>query len=78
MGERLGLAGDDCPNSPAVARVRSTEPPLPADDPGLFELDLRGLRARWAATANRPPMSAEAMIGADRKAQAARRSPASG
>ena len=45
------------------------EPPLPADDAGLFELDLRGLRTRWAATANRPPMSAEAMIGADRKAQ---------
>jgi hydroxyethylthiazole kinase-like uncharacterized protein yjeF len=37
---------------------------------GLFELDLRGLRARWSATAARPPMSAEAMIGADRKAQA--------
>jgi NAD(P)H-hydrate epimerase len=46
-----------------------TEPPLPADDAGLFELDLRGLRTRWAATANRPPMSAEAMVGADRKAQ---------
>jgi NAD(P)H-hydrate epimerase len=46
------------------------EPPLPADDPTLFELDLRGLRARWATTAARPPMSAEAMIGADRKAHA--------
>lgn len=46
-----------------------TEPPLPADDPELFGLDLRGLRARWAATANLPPMSAAAMIGADRKAQ---------
>jgi hydroxyethylthiazole kinase-like uncharacterized protein yjeF len=46
------------------------EPPLPADDPTLFELDLRGLRARWAPTAARPPMSAEAMVGADKKAQA--------
>jgi ADP-dependent NAD(P)H-hydrate dehydratase / NAD(P)H-hydrate epimerase len=46
------------------------EPPLPAEDPALFELDLRGLRGRWAATAARPPMSAEAMVGADRKAQA--------
>jgi hydroxyethylthiazole kinase-like uncharacterized protein yjeF len=45
------------------------DPPLPADDPGLFALDLRGLRAHWAATAGRPPMSAEAMVGADRKAQ---------
>lgn len=47
-----------------------TQPPLPADDPGLFELDLRGLRSHWATTAARPPMSAEAMVGADRKAQA--------
>jgi NAD(P)H-hydrate epimerase len=45
------------------------EPPLPADDPTLFELDLRALRERWAPTAARPPMTAEAMVGADRKAQ---------
>ena len=56
--------------SPRTSAPSLTESPLPADDPGLFELDLRGLRARWAATAGRPPMSAEAMIGADRKAQA--------
>jgi len=43
---------------------------LPADDPELMELDLRGLRSSWAATAARPPMSAEAMTGADRRAQA--------
>ncbi len=55
--------------STSVPFESSTEPPLPADDPGLFELDLRGLRSRWAATANRPPMSAEAMVGADKKAQ---------
>jgi NAD(P)H-hydrate epimerase len=46
------------------------EPPLPADDSTLLELDLRGLRSRWAPTAARPPMSAEAMVGADAKAQA--------
>lgn len=45
-------------------------PPLPADDPLLFTLDLRGLRTRWADAAARPPMSAEAMRGADRRAQA--------
>jgi ADP-dependent NAD(P)H-hydrate dehydratase / NAD(P)H-hydrate epimerase len=45
------------------------DPPLPAEDQALFEIDLRGLRARWAATAARPPMSAEAMIGIDRRAQ---------
>ncbi len=44
--------------------------PLPADDPGLFDLDLRGLRERWAEAAARAPIGAEAMSGADRRAQA--------
>jgi NAD(P)H-hydrate epimerase len=44
--------------------------PLPADDPELFELDLRGLRARWADRAALAPISAETMVGADRRAQA--------
>jgi NAD(P)H-hydrate epimerase len=56
-------------SSPSSSVPSLTEPPLPADDASLFELDLRGLRVRWAATAGRPPMSAEAMVGADRKAQ---------
>jgi NAD(P)H-hydrate epimerase len=43
--------------------------PLPADDPELFELDLRGLRRRWADTAARSAIGAEAMTGADLKAQ---------
>ena len=43
--------------------------PLPADDPELFELDLRGLRTRWAAIADRTPISSAAMAGADLKAQ---------
>jgi NAD(P)H-hydrate epimerase len=47
-----------------------TETPLPADDPDLFGLDLRGLRRRWASRAAMAPMSAEAMTGADRRAQA--------
>lgn len=54
------------PNVPAA----SSTPPLPADDPELMSLDLRELRRHWAATAARPPMSAEAMVGADRRAQA--------
>jgi hydroxyethylthiazole kinase-like uncharacterized protein yjeF len=63
------------PTAPTTRRSTPTstslaEPPLPADDPTLFELDLRGLRDRWAPTAARPPMTAEAMVGADRKAQA--------
>jgi hydroxyethylthiazole kinase-like uncharacterized protein yjeF len=42
---------------------------LPADDPSLFDLDLRGLRSRWAATAARSAIGSEAMTGADLKAQ---------
>ncbi len=43
--------------------------PLPADDPELFDLDLRELRDRWRASAERSPISGEAMAGADRRAQ---------
>jgi NAD(P)H-hydrate epimerase len=55
------------------ARPTPADPPstpLPADDQAIFELDLRGLRARWADAANRPPIGAEQMTGADRRAQA--------
>lgn len=47
------------------------EVPLPAHDPAGFAptLDLDGLRAHWAPFATRPPMSAESMRGADRRAQ---------
>src|SRR6476619_6834870 len=43
---------------------------LPADDPTLFELDLRVLRHRWADRATLPAIGAEQMRGADRRAQA--------
>jgi len=49
-------------SAPAVA--------LPAEDPGLMTLDLRELRTRWASVAGRPPMTGEAMTGADHRAQA--------
>jgi hydroxyethylthiazole kinase-like uncharacterized protein yjeF len=42
---------------------------LPADDPELFVLDLRGLRRRWASAAARAPIGSEAMTGADLRAQ---------
>jgi ADP-dependent NAD(P)H-hydrate dehydratase / NAD(P)H-hydrate epimerase len=45
-------------------------PPLPADDPALWDLDLRGVRRRWADRAALAPINAEAMRGADRRAQA--------
>ena len=44
--------------------------PLPANDPELFEMDLRALRSRWADRAAMPAIGAEAMTGADRRAQA--------
>ena len=43
--------------------------PLPADDPDLFALDLDGLARRWTAAAERLPMTAAEMTGADARAQ---------
>lgn len=45
-------------------------PALPADDPSIFTMDLRGLRRHWAASAALPAISGEAMTGTDRRAQA--------
>ena len=44
--------------------------PLPADDPELPTLTLDELELRWAPAAARTAITAEAMTGADRKAQA--------
>ena len=44
--------------------------PLPANDPSIFEMDLRALRRRWADRASMPAIGAEAMTGADHRAQA--------
>ncbi len=44
-------------------------PPLPADDPTLFELDLDGLVERWADAIAGAPMTAAEMTGADARAQ---------
>ncbi len=55
------------------SETRPSEPlqhRLPADDPTVFEADLVELRRRWATSIELPPMSAEAMTGADRRAQA--------
>src|SRR6187549_1468681 len=54
--------------SPAASGTGAA--PLPADDPSLFELDLRGLRHRWADRADLAPIGAETMRGADHRAQA--------
>jgi hypothetical protein len=55
---------------PRIRTTATSATPLPADDPTIFELDLRGLRRRWADTAARSPTGAELMAGADRRAQA--------
>jgi hydroxyethylthiazole kinase-like uncharacterized protein yjeF len=55
-----------------MTRPRGSAPatdPLPADDPSLFELSLDELEARWADVAARSAIGAEAMAGADRRAQ---------
>jgi ADP-dependent NAD(P)H-hydrate dehydratase / NAD(P)H-hydrate epimerase len=57
-------------SSPTRPPSRATSTPLPADDRELATLDLRGLRGRWADAGNRPAIGAEAMAGADRRAQA--------
>ena len=63
------MATTSRPTAPSVPAAPSPAP-LPADDPDLFGLDLRGLRARWASAAARPPIGAEAMSGVDHRAQA--------
>src|SRR6187551_15459 len=55
---------------PALPLAQPPTSPLPADDPSLFDMDLRGLRGRWADRAALPAIGAEAMRGADRRAQA--------
>jgi NAD(P)H-hydrate epimerase len=58
------------PTADAVGVTADRTRPLPADDPELFRLDLAGLRRRWADAAARSAIGAEAMTGADRRAQA--------
>ena len=50
--------------------IPGATPPLPADDPSIFEMDLRALRRHWASRAALPAISAETMTGVDRRAQA--------
>ncbi len=58
------------PTTTPVTGAADGAPPLPANDPAIFDLDLRGLRRRWAAQAALSAIGAEAMTGADRRAQA--------
>lgn len=69
MAEALLSAAPMPTSEPAARRVAVSPSPLPADDPGLFELDLDGLAASWTAAMARTPMTAAEMMGADAKAQ---------
>lgn len=62
------MSPSPAPTTPGAAPDGA--PPLPANDPSIFELDLRGLRRRWADRASLPAIGGEAMTGADRRAQA--------
>ncbi len=56
----VGLPVPDDPNAPAA---------LPSEDPAIFGLTIDGLAAHWARSMESAPMGAEAMRGADRRAQ---------
>jgi hydroxyethylthiazole kinase-like uncharacterized protein yjeF len=58
------------PDATASSRHSASTVILAADDPDLFDLDLAGLRRLWADAARRSPIGAQAMTGADLRAQA--------
>ena len=67
----------DVPESRPVAGAahasdgeRWAGPPLPAGDPAIFDLTLDGLADRWSRSMTASAIGAEAMAGADRRAQA--------
>ena len=67
MSPTRAHAGED---GPAPVAIEGADAPLHANDPAIFELDLRGLRRRWGSRSALPAIGAEAMTGADRRAQA--------
>ena len=56
-------------SSSPISAAADPNTQLPADGADVFELDLRGLRRRWAAAAARSPIGSAAMTGADLRAQ---------
>jgi NAD(P)H-hydrate epimerase len=55
---------------PVVPNLPDAPPPLPADDPAIFAMSLDELAAHWARPMGSGAIGAEAMTGADRRAQA--------
>ena len=64
-----GLSVREATRVPLVPMPTGTIP-LPADDPEIAAMSLDELALRWADAAERSAISAEAMTGTDRKAQA--------
>ena len=58
------------PPPPVVPNLPDAPPPLPADDPAIFGMSLDELADHWARSMGATPIGAEAMTGADRRAQA--------
>jgi ADP-dependent NAD(P)H-hydrate dehydratase / NAD(P)H-hydrate epimerase len=56
--------------APLAPLAPGEAPPLPADDAALFGLSLDELAARWTRAMSASAIGAEAMRGADRRAQA--------
>ncbi len=69
-----GSAALVVPAATAGSAAESEEPnvpsPLPSEDATIFGLTLDGLAGRWVRTTDSAPIGAEAMRGADRRAQA--------
>ena len=69
-GSGSASASASGPASGPVVDHPNAPPPLPADDPILFGLSLEELASRWSRSMAAAPIGAEAMTGADRRAQA--------
>lgn len=72
---RTGRASEEAdryapPPLPVAPDLPDAPPPLPADDPAIFAMSLDELADRWARPMGSAPIGAEAMTGADRRAQA--------
>jgi NAD(P)H-hydrate epimerase len=68
--EAAAAAGLAPSPAPAARTEDFNPPPLPADDAALFGMSLEELAERWSLSMAATPIGAEAMTGADRRAQA--------
>ncbi len=62
--------GTGAPTEASSAEDPGSPAQLPSADPGIFAMSLDGLAHHWARSMEAAPIGAEAMRGADRRAQA--------